>query len=806
MVARPGQLQVSFNSGEISPELVYRADLKTFYASAEEMINAEPVPQGGFRLMPGTVDLGPVRNPMTLVGFSSQVVNSGPFSFFSVLFQGNFSVATRICAVWIDGIFGPVALENVIQVQYLDAISGLWINLGLPFDLATTAKNRVAALPPGQTVSALAVRLVYLGSSLTWFGLFNARAYDESASFTPNVRIRPFTFARDQNYIMVFSSGCCDIYRDGAYVGSAFHGMPDTAILEMKHTQRLDTMLLFHRDYPDWIIKRERQDHQWNFTLLVYDDVPNVDLGGVYAKQADYYNIYITYTSATNPSEIQIVFSANGEETSAIPMDGANVSGYGAAVAAALEALPSVSPGLTHATNISGTITRTTVWVQIGFTGVGNIGDRFTFSARTVGAAVDVAVNVALASKADPGGEPLWSSTRGYASCGAFFQDRLTRGGFRSKPGSLLLSPTGDYFTGGIEIEAATGGILNNLDTDGAERIQDLGRSKHLLLFTDKAEYFISNRAITRTEALNIVESSRNGSTAFVPIVSSENSVFYAAQNRALVYAATYSDVAQAYESTPITLLASHLTYDLWDAALQKAERNIDAGRYFLLRQDGVLVVGILLRDQDVQGFCQWRTPGNVYALCVDGMNRPFMVVERIVNGQPRRRLEIMESGQLLHGAVTRSSAPSTVVTGLSMHEGASVWAIADGIVRGPFTVTGGTLTLPVAASTVTVGRWIAPRVKSLPLPRMQADRIALRRPGRIHGVNVSVLGTSSMAIGANEVAPRDIDLTRYGTAPLTGDVRVAGLAGWNEDCRLLITQMRPGALQVRGVTLEARL
>ena len=61
MVARPGALQATFNSGEVASELYSRSDVKQFYASAATMENVEPVPQGGFRLLDRSRDLGPQR-------------------------------------------------------------------------------------------------------------------------------------------------------------------------------------------------------------------------------------------------------------------------------------------------------------------------------------------------------------------------------------------------------------------------------------------------------------------------------------------------------------------------------------------------------------------------------------------------------------------------------------------------------------------------------------------------------------------------------------------------------------------------
>ena len=54
MVARPGTGQQSMNSGELSPELAGRVDIKQYYSAGLRFLNIEPVPQAGFRNLPGT--------------------------------------------------------------------------------------------------------------------------------------------------------------------------------------------------------------------------------------------------------------------------------------------------------------------------------------------------------------------------------------------------------------------------------------------------------------------------------------------------------------------------------------------------------------------------------------------------------------------------------------------------------------------------------------------------------------------------------------------------------------------------------
>ncbi|WP_163592033.1 hypothetical protein, partial [Klebsiella pneumoniae] len=83
------------------------------------------------------------------------------------------------------------------------------------------------------------------------------------------------------------------------------------------------------------------------------------------------------------------------------------------------------------------------------------------------------------------------------------------------------------YYSGVIDVDTASGGILLNLDTDGAEQVRRLARSKHLVIFTTDAEYYVSDRVIRRDQPVNVVESSRNGSCPTVPICTTETGLLY---------------------------------------------------------------------------------------------------------------------------------------------------------------------------------------------------------------------------------------------------------------------------------------
>ncbi len=804
MVARPGKLQGSFNAGEQAPELHGRTELKTFFSGAARMLNVEPVPQGGFRLAPRTRDVGAVRGGLTPGASGAVAATLGAAGTVGTLDMG---ADVAIAGVDLLGLTSAQTLAGLLSVEALNVSTGLWQALAPPFSASATARARRAALAPGVTVTARFVRLRLVGAPPAATAIAaTLAAFVETPGVQP-VRLVPFTSASGVAYQAVLTPGAVDFWREGAFVGCCAITYAGADVPAIKTEQRADSMIVYHQNYPQLRVLRVDADHEWAVTAVPYTDVPQVDYGGVYVNVPDAFDVYIRYGATTSPEAITLVISVNGLDAPGVQVPaGPDWVAFGVAIKASLESMASVETGLTVSVAVAGLL----AVVSIAFTGTGNTGATFALSAR-IPSTPDANANVVKSVNGSTGGENLFGTVRGYPSVGVFYQDRLFEGGFRSKVSAFLASVTADYFNLNIAIPTADGAILYNLDTDGAERIIHMERARHLCLFTTDAEYYLADRAVSKTAVPNIVQSSRNGSSELVPVVENEGSLIYVARNRGTIYAATYSDVSQAYDSQPLSLLASHLCNGLIGAALQRATDDGDAARLWLVRDDGTVVIGVLIRNQDVTGFVRWETAGAVRAVMVDGRNDPYLAVERTIAGAQRLRFERLEPDLILDGTVTSTGAPRTLVTGLAAHEGAVVHAEADGYTLGPFTVAGGAITLPVAAATISVGRWTAPELVTLPLPREVADRTVLRRPARVHTVRLHGLGVTSLAVGANGQPLRAVPLYRAGDPvdqpqrAVTGEIVVTGIRGYSPDAQVTIGQIMPGRLAIRDVIVEAR-
>lgn len=823
MVAQPGTKQANFNSGEVSEKIDGRYDLKFYYAAASLMQNVEPAPQGGYGLLPG-MRFGGYTGRMVADAFAATptaVTRSAAGLVLSI----DTGASRAIAAVTLTGLKADAQILAALQVEVSDDPGVTGQLLGPALALTTDPRTVRVAAAPGAPVTGRYLRLVLAVTPPAPLLITAGVVTAHTESFGLAARVRGFNGSNGVAYSLTLAPGHADVWRAGAWCGSFPFPYTGDQLADLQLTQRFDTALIWHPAEAPRRIIRAAGDGDWQLDAVPFENVPIADLGGVYTNAiAEEWDVYITW-SASPVAEHTFTLNIDGEPTAAIeiaaPVGGgwADWGETALRIAAAINALPSTpQPGGVTVSLVSNYNYAATFRVVFG----GNSKGSTHTMTGSVLSATWIAVNTGRMVVGKPAGEPIFSAARGWPGCGVFYQDRLFVGGFPAKPSAYAASQTGEYYQYNTDIAAAAGPILDNLDTEGAERIVQIIQSKYLIFLTDRNMCFLSSRVIDRTQPRNIASSETYGAAANIPVVTkAEGGFIYANRAGSMLLTASYSAVDEGFSTQPLTLLASHLLTGsegesrvITDMAGQEPADESDALRLWITRDDGLLVAGQVIRDQDVTAFVRRVTEGKVRSVTVDADNVVNLVVERQVNGMPRLTYERLEAGLLLDQALdVPVPAPLTVVTGLDALEGATVWALADGYVEGPFTVTGGSVTLPEPAlASLTVGRWTPPRMRTLPISKVVGEaNVVLNRPARVHTVVVDLLDTTSIAVGANDRPPRNQPLQRMGWAgdapprPRTGEITVAGLSGFSEQGIVEVTQTRPGKLRVRSITPEAK-
>ena len=167
--------------------------------------------------------------------------------------------------------------------------------------------------------------------------------------------------------------------------------------------------------------------------------------------------------------------------------------------------------------------------------------------------------------------------------------------------------------------------------------------------------------------------------------------------------------------------------------------------------------------------------------------------------------LERFDEAVMVDHAITRTSAaPSAVWTGLGHLEGQAVWAQSQaGATRAR--VAAGTITLPTAATSVTVGTPYSHRVEPLPLAVPAGSGPSLDRPYRPVRIVFRLLATTGLhADTGTGLRPLPLD-AGTGATLFTGDAAVRA-SGWRRGSGQppwLVEQDEPAFCTILSVTSE---
>lgn len=812
----------SANSGELSPEAHGRADIKQFWAGGKRFKNIEPAPLSGFRLMPGSVDNGPVRRRVATLAKTGESATPGPHAGAQVIWQAN--VTGSPCAIDCAAL---AALAGEVSVQAQVLSGAVWSNLGSPIVAGTLARAITFAAAPGAAIAGTAVRLVGTFGAAGTVNCGTVTVLEEGATLD-RPRYSALTHDSGDRYFIAVQAGFADIFRDDAFVAGAW--LPDLTAAILPETgfyAESGTLGLAHRTMATQRLRRGPVAAEWSRDLWPYQGIPKVDLGAAYVTHDDVWAIDVKWA---NTPFVYLSVTVNGETTPGIPYvkaDGdpaqlgtADVVDWtltAANIQDALEALPSLGaavsvvfeskPGKAHTWHI-------------------------TFGGALSGAEYGVTASInntadaaALTTHIDIGKtdyEPLLSVARGWPGVFGFAGDRLAYGDIAAVPSALAFSAAGEYFNINIEAAGAAAAVLHKLRGGQiSERVLAFSTSTYLLVFTAQGVHFLPNRTISALEPPNFVQVPAPGIVANTEPLQVDGKTYYLAIDPASAKSGDvtghqllslgYSEIETTFAPVPESLLAGHLVRGVIRIKAQLGASEAEASRLWMLRQDGRLACGCIITSQEVTGIVEWLLAANGLAreIQTDAGNDLRLCVER--GGVLRH--ERLDRSTWLQAMVIRTADLAGKVTGLDLHEGRQVWAVAEGHVLGPFTVAGGEIELGDAwAGDIQIGLWTPPVWESLPRLLVLPNDEVVKRPGRIHSATLELIGTTSLAIGANTEVAQNVPLGRAGDpaeAPLPprdGPIEVPGMLGAVTGTTLVVTQVRPGALQVRDITIGERL
>lgn len=832
MVARPSERQSSWNAGELDPKLAGRVDIKQYYSAGLTFLNVEPVPQSGFRQSAGSWDAGPIRGRVSELAQSAVSVTAGPHTGSAVVWECD--VAGSVCGVQLSAI----AADTDTHTLNVEVETGAgWAQLGtLDVAVDQTAKNVTFAVAPGEGVAAVTgVRVMVAFSSAASVGVGTVKVLTESAT-QDSPRYQALRHDSGLRYNLSVSAGWLDIFEDDAWAAGVYLSGISTSVLpEIGFYVENATVGIFHRTIElPMRVRRAGSSAEWWLDDWPYENIPTADLGGTYTKTDDVWQIFIRWTGGST-DYFYMSASVDGQQTPAIKLkspstgDPVQLSAtlsdmdwdtFGADLQTALRALSSLSDGVTVSVDTVDFPAPVILSVTFG----GDLsGSEYQFETSVTSTTAASALPVhSQPGKTDY--EPIISATQGGVGVVGLVQDRLAYGDFQAVPAAIAMSEPAEYFNLDDTGTGASAARLDKLRAgQTAERVLAFKEATYFLVFTDRGVHFASNRTINATDPLDYTITSETGIVAYTDPVSLDGKVYYLGQpdeedqeSGHQVLSLDYSELETRFDANPESLLASHLIVSAMRSKKQVSSGDSDAAKVWILRSDGLLVAAQIIKSQDILGFSRWQAAsgGAVREIQVDGRNRLRMAVAR--GGLLRH--ERQDPALFLQAALTATCNLAGQVSGLDIHEGREVWAVApsggdEPWVIGPYTVASGAIDLgEYYSGDIVVGLWQAPKWESMPRYRILPDDEILMRPGRIHSARIEVIDTTSIAVGANGGTPKNVPLARFGDAgdgPTPAANRrldVSGMLGMVEGTTLVITQTRPGRLQVRDINLGEKL
>lgn len=236
--------------------------------------------------------------------------------------------------------------------------------------------------------------------------------------------------------------------------------------------------------------------------------------------------------------------------------------------------------------------------------------------------------------------------TGNYPSCSGYHAQRRVFGGWNNSPNTTEHSVTGQRSNfSKSPTSRATDAITATLVSDEVHVIRQMLTLNDLILFTSEGVWRVFSGADSGFEASTIKQKPQSlwGSSVRQPIAVGDTAL-YVQENNAVVRALSYSLTADAYSSTDMNLLSSHLfeTHQIVDWTYCKYPDP----RIYAVRSDGTAACLTFYKDQEVIAWTTLDTDGHfesVTALRPSSSfieDTPYFVVKRTINGQTVRNVE----------------------------------------------------------------------------------------------------------------------------------------------------------------------
>lgn len=547
-------------------------------------------------------------------------------------------------------------------------------------------------------------------------------------------RLVAFEFNTEQVYLMVFTEGFLDVYRDGVKVAEKSTPWTAQQVSEFVWVQSADTLFIVHPDVePRRITRTSHTD--WAITTWVFIDQQKPAEGGdpaydrIQQPHHKYADDDVTISASATTGSVTLMASANvfaaGHVGTRIRLQNKEV-----AITAVISA--------TSATGL-------------------------------------VKENLAGTTASKDWEEQAFSVVRGWPTTVCFHQDRLVIGGSRDLPNRLWLSKSADLFNfdlgEGLDDEAVDFAILS----DQVNAIRAVFSGRHLQVFTSGAEWMVTGEPLT-PDNLQLQRQTRIGSPVdrSVPPRDVDGATIFVPRDGGSMREFLFADVEQAYQSTDLATTSEHLINGPVDQDYDNANRHLH-----VVMADGSIATLTVYRAENVNAWSVQETAGNFTSVAVVGES-VYVLVLRSGETRIERFDEMLSSDSALNKS---SETPTQTWSGFGHLNGDTVTVLADGAPREDTSVTSGSITLEYEASQLEAGLAFEHIVEPMP-PVLSEANSGLGTKLRPISVTLRVRDTAAAKLdvgrGYIDVPFQNLGMGLLDQPPasFTGDKTVRAL-GW---------------------------
>jgi len=689
-----------------------------------------------------------------------------------------------------------------------------------------------------------------------WHNFASAPAY--SSDLRQTVRIEPFIFSDDEQYIIAFSNTRIEVFQINPTNGniSSIQAITGQTWLvnttsapyleEFTFAQQGDIMFIAHQTVaPRKLIRTGLT----TFTVetFVFEESVNSEhvfqpyysfqdlgvtlsssatsgTGATLTSSADYFTSdHVGVYLKIGEAEVKITGFTNATTVTAtiygtlrqqLGNDAFKVS-EGSATVQVTHALHGLAVGASIVIDRAGTIGGLSISKLNGTRSITAVIDENTYefeagSSSTANASADGggAPRVATGAATTEWQEQSYSAVRGFPAAVTFHQNRLWFGGTLAQPDGIWGSKSGQYYNFDVGDGEDNDALDLTANVGEIFTIRHLVSNRDLQVFTTGAELFVqapTDKPVTAANA-QIRRQTPYGSSFVKPTVFDGATLFIQKTGSAL-REFLFADSEASYTSVAVSGLAPHLIVDPVQQTSIKGALNRSESYAFLLNSDGTIAVFYSIRGEQKQGWSLWDTTGKWHSIC-SIHERLFVLCSRDDgSGTTKLFLEEFQVAMPMDFC-DEFSASNSVFGSLTSHfsNGAVVKAISGNDYLGEFTISGAQIDASLAKSGVStgfIGYAFVPLITTLPVDAGIIGGPLTGEPRRISRVVLDLHSTLAVSVNDKDLVFRNVtDDMSVDRVAVTGKEEFR-ILGYSRDPRVNVSQSYPFSLDLNGMVVE---